>query len=244
MKTFKFIHRFKTISMMLLMCMLLTGKMHADTGGTVYAAGVSKYLWRGFILAEGTVQPGLDLNYKKLSVGIWASYNTAESSAFKKNSFGEADVTISFSDNFNILGYSLGYTYYTFPNLLPGYGSSSEYFLGLSADTFLSPGLTFYWDVQRKSEGGGDGLYAEVTISFPFKLGLDFGLDASAGYNAGQWGMIASPTILGLTLGTTFSIGPIDISPAVYGQQALDKKYKNGDKDIDGYISLSTGYNF
>lgn len=240
MKISNLIEKLKIISIILFFCFMFCGNVSAETEGSVYVAGVTKYLWRGQVLyRKGALQPGLDLNYKKLSLGLWGSYNLADNVKSKKQEFGEADVTISLSDSYKKLGYSVGYTYYTFPSPVASPSLSSEYFIGLSADVFLSPGLTMYYDVAQ-----GDGVYAELTLSCPFKLGIDFSLDVSAGYNAGQWGYLASPTVLGLTLGTTFSFGPIDISPALYGQQALDKKYKNGNKDVDGYISLSTAYNF
>lgn len=215
-----------------------------DASGDVYVAGAGKYLWRGQLLYDKSVlQPGLDLNYKKLSLGLWMSYNTLDSAdkfglgdAYK---FGEADVTISFSDSYKKLGYSLGYTYYTFPNF---FGLSSEYSLGLSMDVFLSPGIILYYDVAKE---GGDGGYLDFALSFPFTLGIDFSFDTSVGYNLGQWGLDESVTVLGLNLSATYSIGSIDITPGVFGQIALDDQYKTSDdKVFDGFGSFGVTYNF
>ena len=225
-----------------------TALIAEDYSGDVYVAGVTKYLWRGQILnRKATLQPGLDLNYKKLSIGLWASFNVADSfESPSKEEFGEADMTISFSDSYSLLGFSLGYTYYTFP-VLAGPGVSAEYFLGLSLDVFLSPGITLYWDIAPEDKGGGDGLYAELALSYPLNLGIEFAIDTSLGYNAGQWNYVPSPTVWGLSLGTTISIGPLDITPSVFVQIALDDQYKNPEKNnagYDGFASLTAAYNF
>ena len=245
MRTLKFISKFKTPSILLILCMLLCRTLYADTGGSIYVAGVSKYLWRGQVLYRtGALQPGLDLSYKKLSISLWASYGMADHLSDSTSAqFGESDFVIDFSDSISILGFSLGYSYYTFPAFTSS-SVSSEYYLGLSLDLFFSPNITLYWDVADKNFGGGDGLYAELALSCPFILGIEFALDASLGYNAGQWQYRASPTVLGLNLGTTFSKGPIDITPSVFAQIALDDQYKNGTKTLDGYASIAVAYNF
>ncbi len=122
----------------------------------------------------------------------------------------------------------------------PEYSDSHEVFLGAGLSVFLSPGLTLYYDVDD-----GDGLYAEAALSLPFSIGIEFSLDGSLGYNAGQWGYKSSMTVFGLSLSTTISLGNLDITPLIFGQAALDEQYKTTDnRSFDGYGSLGVTYEF
>ena len=68
---------------------------------------------------------------------------------------------------------------------------------------------------------------------------IDFSLDGSLGFNAGQWGYNSSLTVFGLGLSTVIPAGPLEIKPSIYGQAALDGQYED-----DFYCSLSAAYNF
>lgn len=200
----------------------------AQISGDVYVTGVSKYLWRGQELFDKfAVQPGADLNVGPVSLGFWGSYSV------DPGDLAEADITVSYSRSLSdLFELSLGYTFYTFPQ--PAYSDSHEFFAGGTLGVFLSPSLTLYYDVDD-----GDGLYAEAGASLPIHIGPEFSLDGSLGFNAGQWGYDSSLTVFGLGLSTTITAGPVDITPSVFGQLALDDQY-----DSDGFGSLAVAYNF
>ncbi|MBN1897639.1 MAG: hypothetical protein JW827_02595 [Spirochaetes bacterium] len=201
---------------------IVSVKIMMATG--IYLAGVSQYLWRGQKLYDKfALQPGVDLNVGSMVMGLWGSFHP------DAGILAEADVTLRYalflSSNAEL---NFGYTFYTFPQ--PDYTDSHEVFAGIDLDTFLSPGLSLYYDLDD-----GDGLYAEASLSYPI---LILSLDCSLGYNAGQWGYESSLTVLGLGLNASLPAGPVEITPAVFGQIALDDQYKT-----DGYVSLSIKYN-
>jgi hypothetical protein len=226
---------FTIISVVLITLLVSIGQVQADVSGSVYMAGVTKYLWRGQELyRKGALQPGLDLTYKKLSLGIWGSFNLGDNVQSKRQAYGEADFTLGLSDSYKKLGYSVGYTYYTFPSPSVAPSLSSEYYCGLSMDVFLSPGVTVYYDV-----ASGDGVYAELSAAQHVQLGLEFEMEAGLGYNAGQWGYHPSLSVATFGLATTFSFGSFDLTPSIEGEFALNDQYHN-----DGYGSISFSYNF
>jgi len=198
----------------------------ASMNSDVYVAGVSKYLWRGQMLYNKfALQPGLDLNYDNFSAGLWGSFNVVDSE------FGEADLLAAYSYSISLVEMSAGFTYYTFPNISD---TSVEANLGASVKTFLSPSITVYYDF-----GSGKGTYIESTLSLPFTALFPFSLDVSTGYNLGQWGYDSSLTVLGISLGGTYSIGSFEISPSLFGQIKLNDQYSN-----DLFGSLNIQYNF
>lgn len=219
------------IIFILLLLMLSSNVFSAEISGDVYVAGVSKYLWRGGnCFDKFAIQPGADLNYGSFSLGFWGSYHV------DPGDFGEADFTLSYETTVSeIVGLSAGYTFYTFPQ--PKYSDSHEFFAGVSLDVLLSPGLTLYYDVDD-----GDGLYVELGASYPIMI---LSLDLSLGYNAGQWTEDSSLSVLGLGLSAAIPAGPLEITPLVFAQVALDDQYKTSDGDsVDGFVSLGVAYNF
>ncbi|MBU1078308.1 MAG: hypothetical protein KKH98_13510 [Spirochaetes bacterium] len=216
------------ISFISLLLLFGTIDLSAEVSGDVYVAGVSKYLWRGQNLFDGfALQPGADLNIGSISLGFWGSYGVDPCN------LNEADITVSYAVPISaVMEMSLGYTFYTFPE--PVYGDSHEAFAGLSFACFLSPGITFYYDFDD-----GDGLYTQMSASYPFVLGLKFSLDGSLGFNAGQWGYDSSLTVFGLDLSASIPIGPVEITPSLFGQLSLDDQYES-----NGFVSLSILYNF
>ncbi len=212
---------------------LITSNAIADgLSGDVYVSGVSKYLWRGQDLYDNfALQPGFDFSLGSFSLGFWGSYHP------ELESFAEADFTLSYGTSLSVFDIGLGYTFYTF--LQPEYSDSHEVFGSITYSGFLSPGVKLYYDFDD-----GDGLYAEVFASYGFKLGLDLSLSGSLGFNAGQWGYDSSLTVFGLGLGTSRLVGPIEISPLLFGQITLDDQYKYNDRSLNGFAGLTVKYNF
>ena len=218
------------IIVVLLLFMLCSSAFSAEVSGDVYVAGVSKYLWRGWnCFDKFALQPGADLSYGSFSLGFWGSYHV------DPGDFAEADFTLSYETSISkIVGLSAGYTFYAFPQ--PEYCDTHEFFAGVSLDVILSPGLTLYYDVDDY-----EGLYAELAASYPIMI---LSLDASLGFNAPKEGD-SSLSVLGLGLSAAIPAGPVEITPLVFVQAALDDMYKTSDGDsVDGFVSLGVTYNF
>ncbi len=207
----------------------------AALSGSVYTAGVTKYLWRGQVLSDGfAIQPGLSLTAGGFSFGYWGSYH-----AFGGDmQYNESDYTVTYTQAVpyaDFLSVKAGYTAYTFPYLSPAYNNSVEIIAGISSSVPSLPYLTFYYDAVQ-----GKGGYLEGGVSHSLTFG-DFGLSGAltAGYNYGQWLYEPSFTVLGVTLAGSYTIAGFVVSPSVFFQAALDDQYENA---VTGSLSLT--YNF
>ncbi len=177
-------------------------------------AFMTKYIWRGWNLGDEPVMQ-LDGSVSKwgLTFDWWANY-TLNSDKEKDNGryleFTEIDYTVDYTFNvgemsekmdFDIpdllkpLTPSVGYIYYTFPNVDwdDKFFDTHEVYFGVSYDIMLQPFFTWYWDVGRgkgNPDGGGDGSYFLFGISHTFEFDRS-GISATAamttGYNDEQW---------------------------------------------------------
>jgi hypothetical protein len=161
----------------------------------------SKYVWRGQLLNDDFVfQPGATVSYKGFSFNAWGNMGLTDYNkglGYDSGEFTEWDFTLSYSGKFNPdgkLGYNIGVIHYQFPS---SYLDTTELFWGLTYDTFLSPTLTVYHDID---EAGG-GIYANFAVSHTIekvikvteKISADLVLGASIGwgnteYNEWYWG--------------------------------------------------------
>ncbi len=202
--------------------------------GSVYTAGVTKYLWRGQVLSDGfAVQPGITLNAGKVSFVYWASVHEYSSDM----QLNESDYTISFSDAVpyaDFLSITAGFTAYNFPYGAVGQRTSVEVFAGISSSVPSAPYLKYFYDTML-----GNGGYLEGGISHSVPVG-DFKLTGSAvcGYNFGQW-MDPSLTVAGFTLSAAYSIAGFTFTPSAFYQIALDAQYENL-----FFASLAVNYDF
>ncbi len=181
----------------------------ASASVDVNATYVSKYIWRGFDLnaTQPAVQPGVafPLGDGGVSLGLWGSYNIG---SISPKQMTELDATLDYSFSTSGVDYSVGYTYYTFPNLTGVAAKSGEFYAGLSnGDLPFGPSLTFYYDHDQ-----GNGLYANLSG------GHDFNKVSSSlaiGYNAGQWAAKSGTTDIALGLSTEIPLGNIAITPSL-----------------------------
>ena len=210
----------------------------ADTlSGSVSVSGVGKYLWRGQTVSSGAaLQPGFSLNVNKFTFSYWGSDHAYVGSGDSK--YNESDYTVGFADTvpgLSLLTMKSGFTMYTFPYTPVPKNNSQELYGGLTANTMLSPYLSYYYDPVL-----GKGAYAEAGITQSFAFG-DFGVSGllTGGYNFGQWGYSSSFTDLGLTVGVSYTIAGIFINPSVFWQIPLDSQYVN-----TAIGQLSVTYNF
>lgn len=149
----------------------------------------SIYLWRGIMLdGDPVVQPGFYIKspvskFGRVKFGYWVSHETDKHDSLRSS---EADYIADYTYAFDILDVSLGHTYYDFPDALPADGApkgfSREFYAGLTfAKLIFTPCVYYYYDYGKKEEGGGQGTYTVLNLSYgvPVKvkemtLSLDF----------------------------------------------------------------------
>ncbi|MFC1512112.1 hypothetical protein ACFL5H_02840 [Candidatus Latescibacterota bacterium] len=111
-------------------------------------AYASKYVWRGAVFAtDGVFQPSLTGSMDELSVNLWGNMDLTDEKGITRK-MNEWDYTVDYSsgiESIEGLSYSVGIIGYTFPN---GGDSTTEFYAGASYDTFLSPSVTVYKDVE------------------------------------------------------------------------------------------------
>ncbi|VAW36509.1 hypothetical protein MNBD_DELTA02-260 [hydrothermal vent metagenome] len=165
---------------LLVMAMVFVSYGKAQAIEADVSAGVdvlSNYVWRGQNLVNdsGVLQPTLDIALKNgLGFNYWSnnSMNNGETT--------ETDLTLTYSRDYGKLSTTTGYIHYG----LDSAPDTEEIFVALSYDTFLSPSITVYQDIDE-----GDGQFVIFAIGHSIDIGNFYGKDvalnlgASAGYN-------------------------------------------------------------
>ena len=197
----------KILFVFLIGLVLLTRMTFALVDGN--ATYVSKYIWRGFDLnaAQPAVQPGfaVGLGDSGASLGLWGSYNIGSTA---KQELTELDATLDFSSSVSGVDYSVGYTYYTFPNLTGAAAKSGEFYARATlGEVPFGPGLTIYYDHDQ-----GKGLYASLSGGYDFSM---ISSSLALGYNGGQWGAKSGSTDIALGLASEIPVGALTVAPSV-----------------------------
>ena len=209
----------------------------------------TKYIWRGQTLGDDPViQPGASISDYGFTFSVWGNYDTGSLDRFTEWDYvfdytfniGEARELFGFSKGgefLDPLGISLGYTYYTFPNLDGDAYDSHEFYVGLAYDILLQPFITYYYDFDS-----GEGSYLEFGIGHSFDLGseIESNIGITAGYNGSQWGFDSSMS--NLLFSGDMSIPLFEyftISPNVNYSLALDDQY---DSEFYGGVTVSVEY--
>ncbi len=156
------------------------GKAEAlEVEGSAGVDVLSNYVWRGqnIVNDSGVLQPTIDITTKSgLGFNYWANYNMNDG----ENT--ETDITLTYSRDYGKLSTTTGYIHYGLnTNNAP---DTEEIFVALSYDTFLSPSITIYQDIDL-----GDGQFVIISIGHSINIGNFYGKDvalnlgASASYN-------------------------------------------------------------
>jgi hypothetical protein len=174
---------------------------------------MTKYIWRGWNLGDEPVwQTDSSISWYGLTLDLWTNYtlNDEKGEDVGYQEFTEIDYTVDYSFNvgemsdmlgidspdlLDPLGFSMGYIYYTFPNVDwdDKYFDTHELYFGVSYDTFLQPYFIWYWDVDSgkgDSTGGGNGSYFQFGLGHTFEFeesGISASLGWSTGINNEQW---------------------------------------------------------
>ena len=209
---------FFLFSVLLVMLIVCVPRLHASVTGQVDVA--SRYIWRGFDLnpyRKPVLQPSLDweIGGTGLSVNFWGSVS------FVSRELNEFDLTLTYSrdltENLSVAAGFIHYAWYFTEGFRFKDDTTHEVFVSLGlSDFFLEPALTLYYDFTN-----GDGLYAQLELGRTIPLAGDVtaGLDASLGYNGGQWlAEGVSPGFSDLNVGLTLSrsFGRFEVAASVH----------------------------
>ena len=146
----------------------------------------SRYIWRGFDLLQNNhsaVQPSFTYKFvgSGLWINFWSSFGITQRTTTK--TADELDYIIGYDIPYckELIDFSTGLTYYTYPNL-PGENTSPEIFANLLFSKMaFSPLFIAYYDMNL-----GNGLYMMGSISKSMdSLPLAFRL--SMGFNIHQY---------------------------------------------------------
>jgi|EndMetStandDraft_5_1072996.scaffolds.fasta_scaffold61240_2 hypothetical protein len=210
--------------------------MTVSSGGQIDV--MSKYLWRGFVLADAvSMQPTYWVKFgSSLTVSSWM--NVAREQL--EGPLTEHDLTVDYS---RALGpkfsMSVGWINYVFPGLDSG-SVTNEFYGGLSHSSYLNPTVKVYVDFHE-----GKGTYFNFSASHTYAFGSQgfaatpsFGL----GYNDKQWIDEAtwSDANFGVKLTVPTPIKRLFVTPAIYYSKALNKDLGVFDDHFYGGIGIVT----
>ncbi|MFW6134420.1 MAG: TorF family putative porin [Elusimicrobiota bacterium] len=160
----------------------------------------TSYVWRGFELDEDPViQTGLNIGYKSFSFSVWNSQNILYNDRVNSD---EVDYIIDYSAKYKNLSYSLGNTFYTFPN---SEAETKEAYINIGYDAFLSPSLSLFYDYGDEEKGGGEGQYYNLSLNYPLPLQTeDFSLSLDGSFALNNE-LFIDGTGSNINIGATFS---------------------------------------
>jgi len=185
----------------------------------------SPYVWRGQVLSTGFVfQPTVTASYQSFSLSF---FGNLDPDAGEVARFNEADLTAAYAIEMDDVSIGAGYTFYTFPTPTAGeleFLPTQEVFASVGFSGIpLQPSLFAAYDFDTMV-----GLYAQAAIGDDvtiggqaFTLGASLGLDSNFLFEDRT-----ALSSLGLTVGTSFSTGFLEISPLIGFQIALDDVYE------------------
>ena len=242
-------------SILIIMTALFVFTLSANVFAQEYSVDMSfmsKYVWRGSVLAEDAVfQPSLSGGMGNLSVNLWGNANIAGDDVVKQMS--EWDYTVDYSSAVGAIGYSVGFIGYTFPN--SGLPATTEIYVGASYDTILSPSVTAYYDLDDV-----EGLYVSLGAGYSIPVAEITSIDISGSlgfgdekmnqflYGSGDSGTGLADVLVGVS--ASFGIGECySITPSVSLSSILDSDgqdvYDAADVDYTNVffgLTLSAAY--
>ena len=212
------------------------------------AALVSRYVWRGIVATDGAVfQPSVTAAYRGLSLNVWGNYDldNVNSTDYR---FTEADYTLDYSLPLRNFSLSLGSIVYDFPNT--GYHPTTELYLGVSLQSFLSPSLTVYKDIDE-----ADGSYLLLSFERSFQLenkpvSIDFqtGVGFCTAHNNRFYYHASGSALTDIHLGVSVPIAArenLAIVPGIYYSTLLDTAIRSAAAKPDNVIfSLAVSASF
>jgi uncharacterized protein (TIGR02001 family) len=132
----------------------------------------NEYIWRGYKLNDDSivVQPSVTLGYKGFSVNGWANLDTG---AEDNDAWNETDFTMAYDTGIGPVKLGAGYIYYDLKNA----DDTREIYLEAGYDTYLSPTITVYRDIDLVP-----GYYCSFSLSHSIDLPAEIALDLSGSF--------------------------------------------------------------
>ena len=245
-----------------LFCINTMAEVEDDLSFEITTDFFGKYIWRGQNLNDDPVfQPGVSMTYKNFTFGFWGNLDFTNIND-RSGNFSELDVYFDYSDDlpgFESVGYSLGFIYYKFPGSGAGGGrvpDTTEFYWGLNFDTFLSPAVTIYHDLDE-----AEGTYVNLSLSYSYDeifkigdvpVGLELGTGigwASGSYNKYYWGTDQSKMQdLSFSVAFPMELGSWSVTPSLNYVTLLSDDIRDTDvysTDSDYFyagVSISTSF--
>jgi hypothetical protein len=163
-------------AMMVLLLSMLAFSIHAEDekawSFSLDQAVYDKYVWRGIQFnEEGVNQGSADFSYDTgefgtFGINYWYNLDMDDENG-SAGQISEADYTLYWEMALGESGFTLGagFIYYDFSEV--DLGSTKEVYMSLGYDTFLSPTVTVYYDIED-----ADGLYVDLSVGHSFDLGV------------------------------------------------------------------------
>ena len=227
--------------------------------GSIYTAGVSRYLWRGLVLNDGpAIQSGVSFASQGATVGVWTSCQQMVS----PDLFDEIDLTAAYEHSIpyaDFLTLGVGYvSYFTAPYNYPNIVASQEYSVTLKSDIISSPYVTFYHSLDAATTYN----YLEAGLSYEYETGellggkTAAGASGSLGFGLNEFDLDAVTlerteaskfTAAGLNLYFNYEIAGFKITPSAFFQLSLnDTKDESGARVYKNMalVSIMANYDF
>ncbi len=235
-------NRLRVFTGILILFSLVSVPSAAQTTISIDNAVVSRYIWRGFDLTannNAATQPSVTFTDER--TGIYFNFwNSTGFNRDKTSGADEWDFSAGYSKSLSsLVEVSVGYIYYTFPNL-PGPNISHEFNAGLSLGTLLSPSVTAYYDAEL-----GTGFYLLGSVEqglgrLPVTLGI------AAGYNSEMF--INDSGISDVTFLAAFEISlPYEnayLSPGIYYTLIPEGMRGKGGLSNENELWFSVGFGY
>lgn len=210
-------------------------------------AFLSKYVWRGLNLTDGTVwQPDAWVSAYGFTFNVWGNMDLTDINDHE-GEFNEVDYTFNYAGEYDKLSYTGGVIHYAFPNT--DFNSTWEAYGSLGYDTLLQPSLNVYYDFDE-----ADGFYGMLALGHSFELpqvaeSVTMSLDlsthvgfASKNWNAFYYGA-EETAFVDYVAGVTLPIGigeHLTVSPSVSYSTVLDKTLRTNAVNDHNFIYGAT----
>lgn len=136
-----------------LLCLCASPALAIDVEGSASLGVFDKYLWRGIDLSDSTAvaQGAAEISTSGFTLGVWGNAQLEDDGAYQGGAINEVDITLDYThDVTDLLSVSVGNITYVLEDL----SDTNEAYLGVTANTLLSPTLTAYWDWDQAEETG------------------------------------------------------------------------------------------
>lgn len=168
----------------------------------------SEYVFRGVFLAQGSIQPGIDISYGGAYGGIWYSFPLdAEISSKEMDVYGGYSFAVS-----DMVDLDVGATWYYYPNaenLGITEDNTFETYVGAVFDTTFSPAVYLYydWDLEAITLEFSGGYSVEMGENSSFDVGPYIGYVDPDGGDSYLYGGVSADVSYSFSDNASASVG-------------------------------------